>query len=515
MISLQNKCQGAIVASAIGDALGWPNENRSGNMNHKSNDGDNFISWERRTGGRYWNHFETIHAGEYSDDTQMILAVARSIIAGDWNNCFAKNELPYWLKYERGGGSALKRAASALKNNKKPWESDPNQYFKAGGNGVVMRILPHVISNYNTGSVETLMNDIFKNSIITHGHPRAILGATCYAYALYSILSHNSILEYGELIDLVLEGSNIWCSLREDILLKNWQNSINIIPYNFNSIWNIHAMDMVEKLYFIKSSLQKGLLVNDSEVLRRLECFDKTNGAGDVAILTALYLASKYANSPALGVKIAAFTEGIDTDTIASITGGILGMLCGTEWIPESWKCVQDYNCLIDIANILFSINRKESSLQVTTKIKNQCEHWQSSPIGKLRKISYEELKSSKSSKVSVTKMETLLGQTLFIKNYERIKITENNLSNDTSKNNNIILRNDLMTELIINQKVIEGFNKSALFERVSFKKILHIFEMFFEGKYNSNQISKKVKVDLSIVEYIEKLLKDHECNSF
>ena len=33
-ISILDRCTGAMLGSAIGDALGWPNENRSGNI-HK------------------------------------------------------------------------------------------------------------------------------------------------------------------------------------------------------------------------------------------------------------------------------------------------------------------------------------------------------------------------------------------------------------------------------------------------------------------------------------------------
>jgi len=48
---LNEKCTGAFVASAIGDALGWPNEFRSSNTKKQSKPVSDFIEWQRRTGG--------------------------------------------------------------------------------------------------------------------------------------------------------------------------------------------------------------------------------------------------------------------------------------------------------------------------------------------------------------------------------------------------------------------------------------------------------------------------------
>ena len=50
----------------------------------------------------------------------MILAVARSIITGNWESTLAFKEIPFWLEYERGG-SALKEDCKSLKNNVVPW----------------------------------------------------------------------------------------------------------------------------------------------------------------------------------------------------------------------------------------------------------------------------------------------------------------------------------------------------------------------------------------------------------
>ena len=84
-----------------------------------------FQAWTRRSGGRYRPYEEIIAAGEYSDDTQLTLAVARSRTnhGADWWKAFMRVELPRWTIYERGGGGATKRAAQAWVAGAPPWQS--------------------------------------------------------------------------------------------------------------------------------------------------------------------------------------------------------------------------------------------------------------------------------------------------------------------------------------------------------------------------------------------------------
>ena len=109
-ISKHEKAQGALLASAIGDALGWPYEFNSGNQSRCNNQDDRFVSWKRKNRIPFW-HVETIEKGNYSDDTQLMLAVARSLLSEDWIKMFTSIEYPFWLEYERGAGRAVNRAA--------------------------------------------------------------------------------------------------------------------------------------------------------------------------------------------------------------------------------------------------------------------------------------------------------------------------------------------------------------------------------------------------------------------
>lgn len=187
------KAEGAFLALAAGDALGWPQEiprNVRGNSTNESAHVE-FKKWIRRSGGRFQPYYEVIHPGDYSDDTQLTLAVARSRTnhGSSWWKALTRVELPLWTLYERGGGGATKRAANAWASGNPPWKSDKRdrvrQYFAAGGNGVAMRVLPHALFLAKQEDPVALMYDVVLDGSATHGHPRALVGATVYAYAAW------------------------------------------------------------------------------------------------------------------------------------------------------------------------------------------------------------------------------------------------------------------------------------------------------------------------------------------
>ena len=86
-ISLLPKARGAFLGAAVGDALGWPQERIGRNISAvRDKRGEapvlTFRQWARRSGSRFYPHIEKVRAGEYSDDTQLLLCTARSLIHG-------------------------------------------------------------------------------------------------------------------------------------------------------------------------------------------------------------------------------------------------------------------------------------------------------------------------------------------------------------------------------------------------------------------------------------------------
>lgn len=438
-----DKWLGAMLGAAVGDALGWPNEQNSSNVSKVAPPDKNmFQKWIRRDGGKFWSHQEEIFPGEYSDDTQLIIATARSLQHGsDWHKTFANFELPAWVSYERGGGGATKRAANCWKNNSRPWNlekekrADVERYFNAGGNGVAMRILPHVM--VADGNWNQIAHQVFLNGIYTHGHPRALVGALVYADALLYLLQNEKTLGYGELVEYLLERKHLWGQLPSVQNLDSWLRAAEkVVKGGYENLWTEVVDEVTGLLGTVKAGLAQGALDMGSDVLDELGCFNKKiNGAGSVTAVAAIYLASKYASSPQMAIVEAAHLEKADTDTLASMVGGLVGMLHGQKFLPTPWFTVQDYEYLkkliqfeppkvsaddaplFDYSNQTLKTQLKELDINGELTVK---------PFGKLvlkdRRLNKSNVKGAV---IHTLKLFSEEGQTIFIKTFEKGTETE------------------------------------------------------------------------------------------
>ena len=346
-----NKGVGAMLGAAFGDALGWPNERVAKSTASKQTQGQfhDFKRWTRRSGGRFFPHEEIIEEGEYSDDTQLILCLSRSLQKGEvWWDHFTKVELPFWSIYERGGGGATKRAVESWLDGVAPWSpnrkpQDLKQYFDAGGNGVAMRVLPHILHLGEKEFPEVAIN-IFLDGITTHGHPRALLGALAYGFALWAAFRKDSKLAYGELVEELNKNAEIWSALPTlPAIPSEWKNQAEKNLQDYMKLWELAKAEFMEYLEVCRVELSKGAFSLDEDVLKELQCFNsKISGAGTVAAIASVYLASRHAADPINGVVKAAFAIGSDTDTIASMTGGLLGCINGSDWLSTVKQGIQD-----------------------------------------------------------------------------------------------------------------------------------------------------------------------------
>lgn len=355
------RIHGALLGAAVGDALGWPQEPNAGRQGRAFEPSDTltFQPWLRKGGSRFEAYEQQIKAGEYSDDTQLMLATARSVLRGkQWVTSLSKQELPLWLLYERGGGGATKRAARAWLAGHAPWKQPDKQlraYFDAGGNGVAMRVLPHVLKHGQTQA--QLMRDVMRNGILTHGHPRALLGAIVYAYAAWWIIHTAAPLPLGGGIQAVLNNRAAWEPLpgNSEGSTVGWFDAANrAFPQGYDAEWKKTVEEICAGLTLIQRAIdEQGALLKDQIVLEQLGCFGKMNGSGVVAALAVLYLFSVYASDPMTGLRTIAFAKSADTDTLASMLGGLFGLTHGLAWMPTPLQNVQDYELFGVIADQL------------------------------------------------------------------------------------------------------------------------------------------------------------------
>jgi ADP-ribosylglycohydrolase len=358
------KATGSIVAGAVGDAMGWPFEEAAKRLGRlQPLTGPRFVAWSRRRGWMSRWFEEPVKPGEYSDDTQLTLATARSVLSGDeWWARFTQVELPTWLMYERGGGGATKRAANSWALQRCPWQHESSSdYWQAGGNGVCMRILPHAIQCVH-GPFEQLAEEIILNGITTHGHPRALVPALLFGFALWLLLKQQTTLEYGELVHQTLREVRRWSHFpRLRHLEEEWRRAAGEAYWK---IWENTVDEVTSLLRRAQSAMQEGALVVGPEALESFGAFDKRiSGAGTVAAASALFLASRYAVSPMQAVVLAASSRGLDTDTIASMTGMLLGALHGPGWLYDAAGGVQDSAYLRMISRALAEGSNGRSKL--------------------------------------------------------------------------------------------------------------------------------------------------------
>ncbi|MFF9566850.1 ADP-ribosylglycohydrolase family protein [Streptomyces sp. NPDC014685] len=350
-----------LVGAAVGDAMGWPYErrDRTRSLPSSSQVSGRFFAWRRMAGSRFRPIVEDIGPGEYSDDTQMLIAVARArLTAGDqWLPWLQRVEWPFLLDYERGAGAGVKRACRAWEKQGAAWGNradDQDKYFAAGANGAAMRIAPHVIAHHE-GTFGDLAHDVVLDAATTHGHPRALLGALVHAYALWVSLRQPSPLAYGWLVEAVLDGLKDW---RESVwqgLDRRWLDAASqAFPDGYERAWEETVQEVEELLSSARASLESGALSAPSAFLETHGLTrTKTRGSGTLCAVAAMYLAARSASSPERGVGVPARQEGADTDTLASMTAGLLGAGLGQEWLGSYGRSVQDAPLLNALAEKL------------------------------------------------------------------------------------------------------------------------------------------------------------------
>lgn len=285
----RDRCIGTLLGTACGDILGavvegWPAEHI------------------RETFGRVGD----FHDGErgfgcYTDDTQMTLALATSLVrrgrvdAEDVSKTYARFYEP-WRGYG-GGAHTVLRALQTGAN----YRHTGRMVFPDGSyaNGGAMRIAPVGLA-YRHAESEVLHRAVEDAIVCTHVHPEAIDGAFVQSLAVAKLATTADVP-----------------SLRATRLLRDLRD---------------HARTgvMQEKLTAITESLDTD--VSDEEVVGEVG-----NGlrASD-AVACALWAVARYWKDPEDAV-IRAVGLGGDTDTIAAMAGALLGALHGSAWIPARW----------------------------------------------------------------------------------------------------------------------------------------------------------------------------------
>lgn len=275
---------------ALGDALGWPVE--FSNLTA--------IKQQYGTAGIQ----EPPDPAEYTDDTQMTLALTEGLLDAGLNAPVDEimdaigARFVTWLelqndpRYRRAPGNACLAGMERYQAGTQ-WRKSGNPDSK--GCGSAMRVAP--LGYFYQHDPERLREIAVASSVITHGHPAALAAATGAAYA----------------VKLALDGVHP-----------------GEMPRRIAAFTDGMSDDFTHALHRIGHVTG---WVNDEHGLAHL-------GEGwiaEEAVALALFCTIRYPDDYASGVRRGANLTG-DSDSVASIAGGILGARLGLDAIPPDWR---------------------------------------------------------------------------------------------------------------------------------------------------------------------------------
>lgn len=336
---LEKSIVGSALWAAAADALGWISElvDERGLMRRTSRKALRVpVPWKRRVGGM--NGVEVmLPAGTYSDDTQLRLAICRSI-RGDGVfdvEAFAKVELTVWLSYALGAGRGTKTAAANLVKRDVNWFSNQFKgnasYVDAGGNGAAMRIQPHVWAAGPKFERKQYLLSVIRDSVTTHGHMLGLCGAVfhadCLAFSLRTgevpgphewRISIETLDEVYEAIRADPQLSRFWLTAWEGASGRSIETAVSEV--------RTEALGYLSKV----ERLVEPTIESYCAALDLLECRGQRLGAGMNTALAASYASWLFASFDiGQALALVANSVGSDTDTIGTMVGALMGATTG------------------------------------------------------------------------------------------------------------------------------------------------------------------------------------------
>jgi ADP-ribosylglycohydrolase len=290
-----------------------------------------------------------------------MLAVAHSIESDGLFNPehFASIELPLWLQTARAADETSFTAARNLSQGGIAWShnfySTPRRnYFQARTNDALVRSLPIVLTSI--GAERRIVLQTFIQTLITHGHPEAMLGTILYALSLHFVLSASSTLDGDAMLAYLADQlSSISQVVMDDERLAVWtQQWKEHTGQDFWLAWDAVAQAALHNLELIASPILP-LAYYKRVGARHPATKDHTLPTLSVA----LSLFYQYWKQPERMLLTAVDTFGSATDVIGACVGALLGALYGQSCptLPASLlETLQDDTTLRDVALRLYTL---------------------------------------------------------------------------------------------------------------------------------------------------------------
>lgn len=330
--------RGCLLWGAVGDALGRPVEGWSASEIRQRFGPD---GPRRYLPSRGWQGGPV---GTITDDTQLTMEVARSLLAAGGNldpEDFA-HRLIAWLPYGRGKGRATTAAVEALGRGE-PWWQAGYTGVPSAGNGAAMRAAPVGLAWALAPSPAPLRRMAVLTAVPTHPAPVAVAGAIAIAAGV------------------------AWC-VRERLRGAESLDAEGFVAFVCTAIQEVEQQPVAERKpgglrVYLRDRIRElpGLLATRSAA----EVFAHTWSGGFTLESVPAALAS-FLRSPddPSRVLLTAISAGHDTDSIASMAGNLAGAWCGAERLrreqPDWWEGLEYRDEIIGLADGLARVALSE-----------------------------------------------------------------------------------------------------------------------------------------------------------
>ena len=290
---IRDKFLGALLGTAVGDALGMPFEGMSSEAITRVR-GEVMEMIPARLG-----------AGTYTDDTEMMIALAESLVeCREFSGSDLAKRFLNYFDPRRGYGWGTIQVMKLLRAGV-PWDQTGEMVFSGGsfGNGAAMRIAPVGVLFFD--QPDKLNRVAQDSSRITHTHPLGIMGGVIQARGVAQAFSHDPTSG----------------SLDPESFLAEVEG---FFPAGEGEELECFRLSQVRKL--LRKNLSPG------EIYRELGSDATAPNSVPAALYSFLSRSEDFAEAVSFAIRI-----GGDTDTVGAMTGAMSGAYLGCSGIPRQW----------------------------------------------------------------------------------------------------------------------------------------------------------------------------------
>lgn len=309
-VDYRAKYRGALLGVAIGDALGRPWEGRG-----SAASGHDFAALRQY---RPWRGWQSGPIGTVTDDTQLTMCVAESLLAtGRLDPADLSRRMVAWLPVGRGKGRATTQAVTALTKGS-PWNRSG---VDSAGNGAAMRVAP--IGLLHRVDPNALRHDAALSAVVTHASQMAVVSAIVQAFSVAHCLHRGPDGPQGASLcaELLAGIRAILAEVEEEAIPERRADRPGPVR-------------LTDRLTEVAAWLD----ATPAEAFAHFH-----NGAFVLESLpAALWCFLRYVDDPERAL-LTAVSGGYDADTVAAMTGALVGALHGENAFPAEWIAELEY----------------------------------------------------------------------------------------------------------------------------------------------------------------------------